>query len=79
VSGLVERVRLTQRLPEAKAIREGAGVSQAAIAAELRVNRVTVARWENGDRRPSGDLLRRYVALLDALANVTKGSQRAAS
>lgn len=82
MSGLIEQVRLARRLPApaiAKAIRQAAGVSQSAVADELAVHRVTVARWESGDRRPQGDLLRRYVELLDALDSTTRDGDRAAS
>lgn len=70
MSGLIEQVRLVRRLPApsvAKAIREAAGVSASAVADELGVHRMTVCRWEDGSRRPHGDLLRHYVELLDAL------------
>jgi transcriptional regulator with XRE-family HTH domain len=48
-------------------IRKAAGVSQAQVAAELGVQRVTVARWETGLRKPSPRLLERYVELLEQL------------
>jgi transcriptional regulator with XRE-family HTH domain len=70
MSGLLDQVRLARRLPTpavARAIRESAGVSQAALAEELGVDRVTVARWEGGTRRPRGELLRQYVELLEAI------------
>ena len=68
--GLIEQVRASQRLPSpaaARAIRLAADVSQVAMASELRVHRVTVARWESGARRPRGAFLVRYLELLDAL------------
>ena len=52
---------------EDEAIREGAGVSQVRLARALGVHRVTVARWESGDRTPRGTLRERYTALLDEL------------
>ncbi len=67
---LIERVRNERRWPGgavAKAVREAASVSQAAVAAELGVHQVTVARWETGKRRPRGEYLREYLTLLDAL------------
>lgn len=70
MSGLVERARSARRLPSpaaAKAIRIDAAVSQAELAAELGVHRMTVLRWEDGSRRPRGQLLMAYVALLDQL------------
>lgn len=74
MSALVERVRRAKRLPSpavARAVRLAANVSQADVAGELGVHRVTVARWESGDRRPSGDLLDRYVQLLADLREAT--------
>jgi HTH-type transcriptional regulator/antitoxin MqsA len=68
--GLVEHVRAAQRLPApavAKAIRLAAGVTQQQIAVELQIDRVTVARWELGERTPRGELRLRYIALLDEL------------
>lgn len=68
---LIAEVRAHRRLPkpaEARAIRLAAGVAQTRLAGELGVNRVTLARWERGTRRPRGRLLERYVALLEALA-----------
>lgn len=70
MSGLLERARSAHRLPEplvAKEIRVAAAISQAEMAAELGVHRMTVVRWEDGSRRPRGDLLVAYVALLDQL------------
>jgi DNA-binding transcriptional regulator YiaG len=70
MSALLERVRTASRLPSptvARAIRVGAGVSQAELAAELGVHRVTVARWEDGTRSPRGELRAKYVYLLDQL------------
>jgi DNA-binding transcriptional regulator YiaG len=69
-SGLLAQVRAARRLPApavARAIREAAGVTQAQVAAELGVGRVTVARWELGTRTPRGDLRLRYIAILDEL------------
>jgi DNA-binding transcriptional regulator YiaG len=74
MSQLVDQVRLARRLPSpriARAIREEAGVSQVALAAELGVHRVTLVRWESGTRRPRGKTLAAYVALLDQLREVT--------
>jgi DNA-binding transcriptional regulator YiaG len=61
-----ELARVRRRPPQvAKAIREAARVSQARLAAELGVDRVTVARWESGERRPRGQMLSRWMDLLD--------------
>lgn len=51
----------------ARAIREEAGVSQEQIARALDVHRVTIARWESGERRPVGRRAHRYSELLRAL------------
>lgn len=42
-------------------------MSQDRLAAELGVHRVTVARWESGERRPRAEMRRRYADLLAAL------------
>ena len=65
---LVDQVRVRFQLPPpglAKAIRQAAGVSQGAVARELGVHRVTVARWESGERSPRPHHLRGYLALLE--------------
>ena len=73
MSLLLENVRKARRLPSPamrKAIRREAGVSQTRMAAELRVDRVTVARWESEGpdaRTPRGELLDRYADLLTGL------------
>lgn len=67
---LAGELRTERRLPAPRMmrlIREMAGVSQARIARELGVDRVTVARWELGLRTPRGELRRRYVELLNTL------------
>ena len=69
-SELIGEVRAAHRLPSpaaARAIRLAAGVGQTRMARELGVNRVTVARWECGTRRPRGPLLQAYVDLLEDL------------
>jgi DNA-binding transcriptional regulator YiaG len=74
MTALLEEVRTRRRLPApsvAKAIRTAAGVSQQRVAEELHVHRVTVARWEDGTRRPSGRLLGAYLELLEQLREVT--------
>lgn len=68
---LADHVRAARRLPPpaiARAIRDEAGVSQQQLADELKVNRVTVARWELGERSPRGELRLRYIAVLEELA-----------
>lgn len=75
MSQLVEDVRELRRLPPprvARAVRLAAGVSQVAMARELGVHRMTVARWEDGTRRPQGELGLRYLHLLDQLREATR-------
>lgn len=70
MSAILDQVRVRRRLPSpalARAIRLAADVTQQAVADELGVHRVTVARWELGTRRPGRKLLRAYVELLDQL------------
>jgi transcriptional regulator with XRE-family HTH domain len=70
MSLLLDDVRKARRLPSPamrKQIRVEAGVSQTRLAAELGVDRVSLARWESGDRTPRGDLLNRYTDLLVGL------------
>jgi DNA-binding transcriptional regulator YiaG len=56
----------------ARAIRESAGVSQARLAAELGVHRMTVVRWESGARSPRSDQRAAYAALLAELQKVAE-------
>ncbi|WP_083442309.1 helix-turn-helix domain-containing protein [Nitriliruptor alkaliphilus] len=49
-------------------IRQAARLSVAEVAAAVGVDRVTVARWETGERRPTGEPALRYAALIGALA-----------
>lgn len=70
----MEEVRARAELPTprvARAIRLAAGVSQERLAAELHVHRVTVARWESGDRRPAGRHLMEYAQLLRQLRELS--------
>lgn len=45
------------------ATRERLGLTQAQLALKLDVNRVTVARWESGERRPQLKYMRRLAQL----------------
>lgn len=70
MSEFMDEVRLLRKLPPpamARAIRESAGVSQAQVATELGVARLTVSRWENGTRHPRRALAVRYTQLLNEL------------
>lgn len=72
MSALAEHVKAARRLPPpsiARAIRDEADVSQQQLADELGVNRVTIARWELGERVPRGELRLRYIDLLDELSS----------
>ena len=76
MSTLTEEVLKSRRLPPpsiARAIRSEAGVSQARMAAELGVHRVTVARWESGARVPRGAVRLSYAKVLDELRNEVLG------
>jgi len=52
----------------ARAIRLGAGISQADLAAVVEVARPSVARWELGTREPQGETRKRYAEALRQLA-----------
>ena len=56
-----------ERLPSplvARAIRESAGVTQIRVAQALNVHRVTVARWESGERQPRRAARAAYMQIL---------------
>lgn len=48
-------------------LRETAGVSLAQVARAVGVSKQCVSQWELGSRRPSGERLERYIAVLDTL------------
>jgi DNA-binding transcriptional regulator YiaG len=67
---LLDEVRQAKRLPTpaaARMIRIAAGVSQERLAVELGVHRMTVVRWESGERAPRGLHRAVYAQLLDQL------------
>ena len=67
---LIDEVRASQSLPDprvARLIRVSAGVSQERLARELGVHRMTLQRWESGQRRPRGAHLVQYAQLLHGL------------
>ena len=72
LSDLAREVHDRRRLsPAARvAIRQAAGLSQQRLADALGIHRVTIARYELDLRQPSGELGRRYLALLDELQDV---------
>jgi DNA-binding transcriptional regulator YiaG len=59
-----------------RAARHALGLSQEGAARDLGVARVTVARWETGDKEPSG-LARRFVEEWIARASGKGGSDAA--
>jgi transcriptional regulator with XRE-family HTH domain len=72
---LIGEVRARRRLPQAplaRAIREAAGISQGRLAEELGVGRVTVTRWEGGQRQPRGSTAAAYAELLDQLKRAVR-------
>jgi DNA-binding transcriptional regulator YiaG len=67
----LEQARARRRLPPPRArrrLRERSGVSQAAIARALGVDRATVSRWETGAREPDDQRLSPYLDALNRLA-----------
>lgn len=67
---LIDCLRTARRLPPpaaCRAIRLAAGATQQQLADALDADRVTVARWELGERSPRGELRLRYISLLDSL------------
>lgn len=73
MSQLLEEVRRARTLPPpavAAAIRRSAGVTQARLADELGVHRMTVHRWESGERHPRGTRRAAYAQLLADLQMV---------
>lgn len=65
----ITRARLLSNLASGRAteIRERAGISQADIARSIGASRTAIASWEQGIRRPRGELAARYARLLTAL------------
>lgn len=61
----------------AREIREAAGLSRAAIALDLDVNQLTIARWEKRESSPRrGDALR-YLRLLQRIERRTRERENA--
>lgn len=63
----IARVRRLLKTGSAKAIRVGAGVSQAELAGTVGVSKGTLSRWESGKRVPGTDLACRLSKTLDGL------------
>lgn len=73
----VRQARAHKALPSpamCRAVRVEAGLSQSVLAKDLGVDRVTIARYELGQRRPRGDILVRYVSLLRRLQGGADGT-----
>ncbi len=67
---LIDQLRAARRLPTpaaCRAIRLAAGATQLQLADALGADRVSIARWETGERSPRGEMRLRYIALLDEL------------
>lgn len=70
LAGLQDLLRLQQSLPSpamCRALRVSAGLSTTAVATPVGVTRQTVSKWERGVRKPRGEHLRKYVAVLSTL------------
>jgi DNA-binding XRE family transcriptional regulator len=66
---LRERIQLRQ-LPapeQLREIRQQAGLTQEELAAEVGCSRLAIVRYENGERRPKGELAERYGRVLRVL------------
>jgi DNA-binding transcriptional regulator YiaG len=62
------RVRRLAATGAARAMREDAGLSLSELADAAQVHKVTVFRWEHGQRRPRGTAALRYLEVLDELS-----------
>jgi DNA-binding transcriptional regulator YiaG len=63
------RVRRLASTGAARVIREDAGLSLSELAEAVDVHKVTVFRWEHNQRKPRGEAARRYLQVLEELAN----------
>jgi hypothetical protein len=75
---LVEKAKASNSLPSPamqKAILTQAGATEVEVGEVVGAHRVTVNRWVMGHRRPTGERLRKYVALLAELQEI--GAKRA--
>ena len=66
-------IRAPERGQRIKAARTGAGLTQKQLADRVGVNRVTIARVELGERKPSLDLATRIAAALDVSLDALYG------
>lgn len=70
---MIEKARASARLPlpaVARYIRKSARVTQAELADDIGVHRITLDRWEHGAAVPRGSNLVHYVASLDKLREI---------
>lgn len=70
IADLVELVRTRAALPspeERRALRLNAKLTRTEIANVVGVTRQAIGKWESGARTPTGDHLRRYLMVLDAV------------
>lgn len=63
------KARQLSQSGRARRIREAAGVPQSHLAAEIKVAKSTLCRWEKGERTPTGPAAERWLALLALLAD----------
>lgn len=64
------RLQVRRNLPQpaqCRALRVAAGLSQQDMAEAVGVTRAAVSHWENGARRPRGQVLARYTEAIGAL------------
>lgn len=76
MSTLLRLIRARRALPEPeerRQVRESAGLSLRAFANAIGVSPSTVARWESGEREPSGPFLFVYV---DGLRTLQKAREQ---
>jgi DNA-binding XRE family transcriptional regulator len=67
---LLDEVRANRRMPAAETarmIRRAAHVTQARMAREIGVDRITLHRWEVGQAKPTSTHRARWAALLEEL------------
>jgi len=55
---------------EIKALRMVLGLTQAALAAKLNVDSVTVSRWENGHKKPHRESVRKMQRLIKKIGRM---------
>jgi DNA-binding XRE family transcriptional regulator len=72
IEELQQRRKRLPAVPMRRAVREAAGVSQARMARELRVHRITLIRWENGTCEPKDEAAERYARLLADLERLAQ-------